>query len=213
MFSIGRQDLRRGFTHCARIGFVLGLMAVTPLALGQKKMYKCPDGKGGTTIQQFPCPETADEVAAREKEKERLKVEEARKKEEDARKKAEGAAKAKERDAAYQKQMEERAQEALKTQEAEKKLLEGTALEKSDGSLTPEVEKFYPGPWKDGNPAITAALLKANVKNCDKFRHRARAGGGANEFMVQCTTDGGKSWATQYFVWIASGAVKGPFKL
>lgn len=212
MFSFGRQDVRQGLARCIRVGFALGLMAVAPLALGQK-MYKCPDGKGGTTFQQSPCPETPQEAEARAKEKERLKEEDTRKKAEDARKKAEQAAKAKERDKAYQQQMEERAQEAKKAQEAEKRLLEGTTQERSDGSLTPEVERLYPGPWRDSaNAAITAAFGKANVKGCEKFRYRQRAGGGSGEFLVHCTTDG-KSWVAQYFVWLASGTVKGPYKL
>jgi transcription initiation factor IIF auxiliary subunit len=95
----------------------LGLMAVTPLALGQK-MHKCDDGKGGVTFQQAPCPETPQEAEAREKETERLKKVEALKKEEEERKKAEALAKLKERDKVYQQQMEERAREAKKAQEA-----------------------------------------------------------------------------------------------
>ena len=187
-------------------------MAVTPLALGQK-MYKCPDGKGGTTFQQSPCPETPQEAEARAKEKERLKEEEARKKEGDARKKVEQAAKAKERDKAYQQQMQERAQEAKKAQEAEKHLLEGTAQENSDGSLTPDMEKQYPGPWRDtANADITAAFAKAKIKGCEKYRYRQRSGGGSGEFLVHCSTDG-TSWVAQYFVWLASGTVRGPYKL
>jgi len=212
MFSFGRQGLRRGLARCARVGFALGLMSVTPLVLGQK-MYKCPDGKGGTIFQQSPCPETAQEIEARAKEKERLKEADARKKEEDARKKAEQAAMAKERDKAYQQKMEERAQEAKKAQEAEKRLLGGTTQEKSDGSLTPDMEKQYPGPWRDTAHAdIAAAFAKAKVKGCEKFRYRQRSGGGSGEFLVHCTTDG-TSWVAQYFVWLASGTVRGPYKL
>ena len=187
-------------------------MAVAPLALGQK-MYKCPDGKGGTTFQQSPCPETPQEAEARAKEKERLKEEEARKKEEAAGKKAEQAAKAKERDKAYQQQMEERAQEAKKAREVEQSLREGTTQEKSDGSLTLDMEKQYPGPWRDtANADITAAFAKAKIQGCEKFRYRQRVGGGSGEFLVHCTTDG-KSWVAQYFVWLASGTIKGPYKL
>jgi len=176
-------------------------------------MHKCPDGKGGTTFQQSPCPETPEEIEARAKEKERLKQEEARKKEEDARKKEEQVAKAKERDKAYQQQMEERAQESKKAEEVQKRLLEGTAQEVSDGTLTAEMEKLYPAPWIDrSHPGLTAALGKANAKGCDKFRYRQRVGGGSGEYLVHCTTDG-RNWATQYFVWLASGSVKGPFKL
>ena len=186
-------------------------MAVAPLALG--KMYKCPDGAGGTTFQQSPCPETPQEAEAREKEKQRLKEEAARKVEDDARKKVEQAAKAKERDKAYQQQMEERAQEAKKGQEAEKQILEGTGKEKSDGSLTADMEKQYPGPWRDAaHPDLKAALAKANTKGCEKFRYRQRTGGGSGEFLVHCTTDG-TSWVAQYFVWLTSGTVRGPFKL
>jgi hypothetical protein len=206
--------MRRGLACCARVGLALGLMAVAPLAFGQK-MYKCPDGKGGTTFQQSPCyiPETPQETEARAKEKERLKVEEARKKEEDARRKSEQIAKGKERDKAYQQQMEERAQEAKKAQEAEKRILEGAAVEKSDGSLTPDMEQQYPGPWRDTAKAdINAAFAKAKIKGCEKFRYRQRVGGGSGEFLVHCTTDG-TSWVAQYFVWLASGTIKGPYKL
>jgi len=187
-------------------------MAMTPLALGQK-MYKCPDEKGGTTFQQHPCPETSQEAEARAKEKERLKEEAAHKVDDDARKKAEQAAKAKERDKAYQQQIEERAQAAKKAQEAEKHILEGTAKEKSDGSLTPEMEKQYPGPWRDAAfPDITAAFAKANVQGCEKSRYRQRTGGGSGEFLVQCSTNG-TEWVAQYFVWLATGTVRGPYKL
>ena len=204
--------MHKGLTSCARVGIALGLMAVTPLALGQK-MYKCPDGKGGTAFQQTPCPETTQEAEAREKEKARLKEAEAKKKEEDARVKAEQAAKAKERDKAYQQQIEERAAEAKKAQQAEKKILEGTATEKSDGSLTADMEKQYPGPWREGAHAdLAAALAKAKVQTCQKFRYRQRLGGGSGEYLVQCSADGA-NWVSQAFVWLATGAVRGPYKL
>jgi len=200
------------YARCARIGFALGLMAVTPLALGQK-MFKCPDGKGGTTFQQSPCPETPQEAEAREKEKQRRQEEAARKAEEDARKKVEAAAKAQERDKAYQQQLEDRAQEAKKAQQAEKQILEGTGKEKSDGSLTADMEKQYPGPWRDAaHPELNAALAKANAKGCEKRRYRQRAGGGSGEYLVHCSTDG-TNWVSQYFVWLATGTVRGPYKL
>jgi hypothetical protein len=196
----------------AGVGFALGLLAVTPLALGQK-MYKCPDEKGGTTFQESPCPETPKEAEARAKEKERLKEEAARKVEEDARKKAEQSAKAKERDKAYEIQLEERAQAARKAQAAEKHILEGTAKEKSDGSLTPEMERQYPGPWLEAAHAdINAAFAQAKVQGCEKSRYRQRTGGGSGEFLVQCSTNG-TEWVAQYFVWLATGTVRGPFKL
>ena len=98
-------------------------------------------------------------------------------------------------------------------QEAEKRVLEGTAVEKSDGSLTPDMEKQYPGPWHDTAKAdINAAFAKAKIKGCEKFRYRQRVGGGSGEFLVHCTTDG-TSWVAQYFVWLASGTIKGPYKL
>ena len=185
---------------------------MTPWALGQK-MHKCDDGKGGTTFQQAPCPETPQEAEARAKEKERLKEAEAAKKDDEARKKAEALAKAKERDKAYREQMEERAQQAKKAQEAEKKVLEGTGQEVSDGTLTADMEKLYPGPWRDtSNPDLKAAFGKAKVTGCEKFRYRQRVGGGSGEYLVHCTTDG-RNWVAQYFVWLASGAVKGPYKL
>ena len=209
MFSFGRQA---SLARCARIGFALGLMAVTPLALGQK-MYKCPDGKGGTTFQQSACPETPQEAEEREKKTQRLKEEEARKKDEEARKKVEQAAKAKERDKAYQQQLEERARDAQKAQAAEKHVLEGTAVEKSDGSLTPDMERQYPGPWRaTANAGISAALAKAKARDCEKYRYRQRSGGGSGEYLVHCTTDG-TNWLAQYFVWLATGTVRGPFKL
>ena len=200
------------FTKYAGVGFAFGLMAATPLAMGQK-MYKCPDGKGGMAFQQTPCAETPQEAEARAKETERLKAELAKKKEEEERRQAEQAAKAKERDQAYQKQMEERAEEARKAKAAEGHILEGTAKEKSDGSLSSDMEKQYPGPWRvNTHPDIAAALAKANAAGCLKFRYRQRTGGRSGEFLVQCSKDGA-DWISQYFVWLATGTVRGPFKL
>ena len=213
MLSFARRDSRdQGLAGQIRVALALGLMAVAPLAFGQK-MYKCSDGKGGSAFQQTPCSETPQEAEARAKEAERLKAEQARKQEEEVRKKAEGLAKAQERDKAYQQQMEERAEQAKKAQEAEKAILEGTGKEKSDGSLTADMEKQYPGPWRTAvHPDLTAALAKAQVKDCGKFRYRQRVGGGSGEFLVQCSADGA-NWVAQCFVWLATGTVRGPYKL
>ena len=187
------------------------------MALGQK-MHKCADGNGGAIFQQAPCPETPQEAEARAKETERLKQAEALKKADEERKKAEALAKLKERDKAYQQQMEERAREAAKAKEAEKRVLEGTtkdvsAAPVSDGTLTPDMEQLYPGPWRDAARAdLKAAFEKAKIKDCERFRYRQRTGGGPGEFLVHCTTDG-KTWIAQYLVWLASGTVKGPYKL
>src|ERR1043165_91618 len=213
MPSFARQDSRnQGRAGRTRVALALGLIAVAPLVFGQK-MHKCSDGKGGSTFQQTPCPETPQEAEARAKEAERLKAEQARKQEEEVRKKAEGIAKAEERDKAYQQQMEERAAQAKKSQEAEKAILEGTGKEKSDGSLTADMEKQYPGPWRTAaHPDLTAALAKAQVKGCGKIRYRQRVGGGPGEFLVQCSPDGA-NWVAQCFVWLATGTVRGPYKL
>ena len=213
MLSWARRDSHsRGLAGHTRVVIALGLMAFVPLAFGQK-MYKCSDGQGGSTFQQTPCPETPQEAEAREKETQRLKEEQARSQEEEKRKKAEAVAKAKERDKAYQQQMEERAEQAKKAQAAEKSVLEGTGKEKSDGSLPAEMERQYPGPWRaDAHPDLTAALAKAQVKDCGKFRYRQRVGGGPGEFLVQCSTDGA-DWVAQCFVWLATGTVRGPYKL
>ena len=213
MLSFARQDSRnQGLAGQARVALALGLMAVAPLVFGQK-MYKCSDGRGGSTFQQTPCAETPQETEARAKEAERLKAEQARKQAEEERRKAEASAKAQERDRAYQQQMEERAEQAKKAQQAEKAILEGTGKEQSDGSLTVEMEHQYPGPWRTAvHPDLTAALAKAQVKGCGKFRYRQRVGGGPGEFLVQCSADGA-NWVTQCFVWLATGTVRGPYKL
>jgi hypothetical protein len=195
----------------APFGLVLGLLAVAPAAFGQK-IYKCSDGKGGTTIQQSPCPETPQEAEARQKEKERRDAEAARKKADDERKKAEAAEKAKERDEAYKKEMEARTQELKKAEEAQKRLMEGTKHEVSDGTLSAEMEKQYPGPWReDAKPEVMAALAKANAR-CGKLRYRQRVGGGPGEYLVHCSPDG-KDWNQQYFVWPQSNTVRGPYKM
>jgi hypothetical protein len=176
-------------------------------------MYKCSDGRGGSTFQQTPCAETPQEADARAKEAARLKEEHARKQAEEERRKAEASAKAQERDKAYQQQLEERARQAKQAQEAEKAILEGTGKEKSDGSLTAEMENQYPGPWRTAvHPELTATLAKAQVKDCGKIRYRQRVGGGPGEFLVQCSPDGA-NWVAHCFVWLATGTVRGPYKL
>jgi hypothetical protein len=203
--------------RCVQVGLALGLMAAAPWALGQK-MYRCSDGKGGTTFQQSPCPETAQEAEARAKEKERLEAEAARRKAEEAKKKEEALAKARERDKAYQQQLQERAEAKRKAEEAERKILEGTGKEPGaapvagaasgaddDGNLPAHVAQTYPGPWKTGgNAIISSALAKKQVAGCAKYRYRQRPKG---EFMVNCTP--GKD---HYFVWPQSEAVSGPVK-
>ena len=213
MLSLARQDSRKhGLAGLARAALALGLMAVAPLVFGQK-MYKCSDGKGGSTFQQTPCPDTPQEIEARAKEAERLKAEQARKQQEEERRKAEASAKAQERDKAYQQQMEERAEQAKKAQEAEKAILEGTGKEKSDGSLTADMERQYPGPWRTAaHPDLTEVLAKAQVRDCATIRYRQRVGGGSGEFLVQCSADGA-NWVAQCFVWLATGKVRGPYKL
>ena len=210
------QDLRQSLARCASVGLAVALMAVTPLALGQK-MHKCSDGAGGTTFQQAPCPETPQEAEARAKETERLKQVEAQKKAEEEKKKADALEKLKERDKLYQQQMEERAREAKKAQEVEKRVLEGTTKDSSaavsDGTLSPEMDKLYPGPWREsGNADLKGVLDKNKVKDCEKYRYRQRVGGGSGEYLVHCTRDG-TNWTAQYLVWLASGSVRGPYKL
>jgi hypothetical protein len=185
-------------------------MASAPIALGQK-MYKCPDGKGGTTFQQTPCPPTPEELEAQKKDKERFEAEQKRKKEDDAKKAEEAAQKARERDQAYQEQLKQRAEVEKKNQGAEQKMLEGTTKEKGvdDGTLPPGFATSHPGAWKEvPNPDITAALAK-NKTACPQYRYRQR-GGGLPEFVVQCTADK-TNWVT-YFVWPKADTVKGPAK-
>jgi len=187
------------------MGLAAGLVAVSPLAAG--KMYKCTDG-GAVVFQQSPCPETAKEAEAREKEKQRLKAEEARMKEEAARKKEEQARMARERDKAYQLQLEER----KKAEEAEKRLLKGTehAKAEADSGLPDNIEAAYPGPWKETtNVAINAALSKNKVAGCDKFQYRHRGDGGA-DYLVHCGTN--PKGKVHYFVWPKHGGVRGPVR-
>ena len=198
------------FRNWIPAGFAACLMAIAPAAVAQK-MFKCSDGAGGTVFQQAPCPETAKEAEAREQEKQRRDAEAAKKKEEDARKKAEDLQKVKERDAAYQKQMEERAELLKKQQEAEKAHMQGTSRDAAtaDGTLPAEVEQIYPAPWRmDANAAIAEVFTK-NSRTCAKSRYRQRAGG-ISEFLVQCTSDG-LNWVS-YFAWPPSGTLKGPAK-
>jgi hypothetical protein len=193
------------------------------MALAQK-MFKCPDGKGGVTFQQAACAETPEEADKRAKEREAREAEAARKKAEEARKKEEAIQKGKERDAAYQQQMKERAEAQKAAADLERKILEGTGKEggakpvaaaaaaggaapatDDDGGLPPHVAQTYPGPWKTGgNTIIASALGKKQVVGCDKYRYRQRPNG---EFMVNCIP--GKN---HYFVWPQSEAVSGPVK-
>jgi len=202
---------RKMRSRYVQVGLALGLIVSAPAALGQK-MYKCSDGKGGTTFQQTKCPDTAEEAEAHAKEKARLESELQRKKEEEARKKEESIQKAKERDQAYQKQLEEKAEADRKAREAEAKLMQGTTKAKDvdDGTLPTVLNQSYPGAWKEvPSPEITAALAKNKTPACSQYRYRQR-GGGLPEFIVQCTTDKA-NWVT-YFVWPKSEAVKGPAK-
>ena len=188
------------------------LAAAAPVALGQK-MYKCPDGKGGTVFQQARCAETEQEADARAKEAEAKKAAEAKKKEEEAAKKAASVQKAKERDKAYQEQQKARAEEQRVAREAEQKLMKGTGLEKgaADGTLPSALEEVYPAPWKqDVNAEIAAALQKGKVPACEKFRYRQRSGG-VSEYLVQCSRDMA-NWKS-YFVWPKSETIKGPVSL
>jgi hypothetical protein len=198
-------------TRYLHAGLAMGLIAWAPIALGQK-MFKCSDGKGGTIFQQSPCAETAEEVAARAKEKERLEAEARRKTEEDARRKEEAIQKAKERDKAYQEQLRLRDEVEKKNQAAEKSMLGGTTKEKGfdDGTLPAGFEKSHPGAWKEVPMVdITTALTKNKTPACPQYRYRQRAGG-LPEYVVQCTVDK-KDWVT-YFVWPKADTVKGPAK-
>jgi hypothetical protein len=204
MLAFGRKDSRQAWFRCAHAGLALALVAAAPLAFGQK-MYRCSDGKGGTTFQQSPCPETAAEADARAKEKERLLAEEARKKEEAARRKEEQLQKARDRDKAYQELEKQRAEERKRAEAAERKILEGagqgaapaaaapaaasaTATAKDD--LPPDLAESYPGPWRpDSNPLIAKALATNQIKNCGAMSTRQRAGG-SKEFIVKCGTSG-----------------------
>ena len=190
---------------------VVVAMVASPMALAQK-MYKCPDGKGGTVFQQTKCPDTAEETEARAKEVERIKAEMQRKQEEEARKKEESIRKAKERDKAFQEQEQARAEAAKKAREAEAKAMEGTTKAKDvdDGTLPPGVTENYPGAWKEVPVAeITSALSKNKTPACPYYRYRQR-GRGLPEYVVQCTTDKA-NWVT-YFVWPKAEMVKGPAK-
>jgi hypothetical protein len=194
-----------------QVGLAVGLMVSAPIALGQK-MNKCPDGKGGTVFQQEKCGESADQAEARKKERERLEAEAQRKKEEEERRKEAAIQKARERDKAYQEQVNERAEARRKSREAEQRLMEGTSKQKGvdDGTLPPAFAKSHPGAWKEvPNPEIAAAFGKNKTPGCAQFRYRQRAGG-LPEFVVQCTVDKA-NWVT-YFVWPKAETVKGPAK-
>ena len=198
-------------TRDLRVALAIGLIASAPAALGQK-MYKCPDGKGGTIFQQTKCEDTPQEAEARKKEDEARKAEAQRKVEEEARKKEEAARKAKERDAAYQEQQRQREEVEKKNKAAEQSMLGGTTKEKGfdDGTLPPGFEKSHPGAWKEVPSAeISAALAKNKTPACPTYRYRQRANG-LPEFVVQCTTDK-TNWVT-YFVWPKADTVKGPAK-
>lgn len=213
MFWFGSCDRKRRLARCAHLGLALGLMAASPLALGQKT-FKCSDGAGGVTFQQSPCPETAKEAEARQKERERLQAEELRKKEDEARRKEEATRKARERDKAYQERANELAQERKRIEEAERRLMQGTgqASGAEDAELPPDIAKVYPGPWReDSNATIATALGKVQAQGCGKFRYRQRAGGGAGEYLVHCTSNAASR--DHYFVWPQSGAARGPVKL
>ena len=190
-------------------GLVLGLMALATAAPGQK-MYKCPDGKGGTVFQQQTCGESAEQAEARiSKEKARLD-EEKRKKDEEARKKEESIQKARERDKAYQEELRQRAEAQKKSRDAEQRLMQGTSKQKGvdDGSLPPQFAQTHPGAWKDvPNAEIAAALAKNKTPGCTHYRYRQRSGG-LPEFVVQCSNDKA-NWVT-YFAWPKAETVKGP---
>jgi len=173
-------------------------------------MYKCSDGKGGTVFQQAKCPESVEENEARKKEMERANAELQRKKDEEARRKEESMQKARERDKAYQQQLNEKAAEQKKNQATEQRMLEGTTKERGvdDGTLPAGFDKSHPGAWKEvPNPDITAVLEKKKTPACAQYRYRQRAGG-LPEFVVQCTADKA-NWVT-YFVWPKADTVKGP---
>lgn len=209
------------FVRSVRVGIALGLFAAAPVALGQK-MYKCPDGAGGTTFQQQACAETPKEAEARMKEKERLEAEAARKKEEDARKRVEAAQKAAERDRAYVEAEKERAEARRKAAEAEKSILQGTGSASSrpaaaaagaapvanDGSVPDEIAALYPAPWKkDANAAIVSALTNKQIAGCGRFEYRPRVNNGP-DVLVHCLT-GAQNY---YYVWPATEGVRGPVK-
>jgi hypothetical protein len=203
----------KGIARCIEAGLALGLLALAPAAVAQK-MYKCTDASGAVVFQQSRCAESEKEADARIKEQERLKAEAARKKEDEERRKAETIQKAKDRDKAYQEQMDARAEERRKAAEAERRLIQGTSLEKGaaaapDGSLPTDVENLYPGPWKKvPHPQLAAALAKHKAKGCEQFQYRQRAGGGLGEYLVNCTAAG--PTRAHYFVWPQTESVKGP---
>jgi hypothetical protein len=191
-----------------RVALVAAALAASPSALAQK-MYRCPDGKGGTVFQQGACPETEQEAEARKKERDRLQAEQVKKKEDEERRKAEQIEKARERDKAYLQQQEER----RKLEEAEKKAMDANrpATSSDEDGLPDNVAVTYPGPWKEGNNTIiTNAFAKKPIEGCSPYRYRQRAGGGAGDFLVQCKTGGAKK--NHYFVWPQSEAVYGPVK-
>jgi hypothetical protein len=187
----------------------VALMAGAPAALAQK-MYRCPDGKGGTVFQQAQCGETAAEAEARAKERERLQAEEAKKKAELQRRKDEQIQKGRERDKAYQQQVQEKAAAAKKVEEAEKRFMQGIVpASNQEDSLPADVAAAYPGPWRgDQHAVITSALAKKQVQGCGQFRYKQRPDAG-KEFLVNCTTGSRKD---HYFVWPGSEAVMGPRK-
>jgi flagellar biosynthesis GTPase FlhF len=213
------------FENRARIVLALVLTAATPLALAQK-MYKCSDGKGGTTFQQAPCPETAAEADARTKEKERVQAEEAKKKEDAARKKEDAIQKAKDRDKAYQDSEAQRAEERKKAAEAEKKIMEGARQDAGVAAGTPagaaadaaaakvgsaiegvptDIAALYPGDWRDTpHGGISTAFKNNQIKGCGqyKFRNSANQGG---PMLVQCTEAGSKP--AFYYVYPTTGGV------
>jgi hypothetical protein len=194
-----------------QVGLLVGLIASTPAALGQK-LNKCSDGKGGTVFQQEKCAESADEAEKRNKERAIQEAEAQRKKDEEARKKEDSIQKAKERDKAYQEELKQRAEAEKKNKAAEQKLMEGTSKAKGadDGSLPAAFEKSHPGAWKTAaNAEIAASFAKNKTKGCEQYRYRQRAGD-LPEFVVQCTTDRA-NWVT-YFVWPKAETVKGPAK-
>lgn len=192
-----------------QFGLAVGLMLSAPIALGQK-MYRCSDGKGGTVFQQEKCGESAEEAEARNKARQRIEAEAQRKKAEEERRKQAAIQKARERDAAYQKELSERAEALRKRREAEQRLMEGTSKQKGvdDGTLPAAFVQSHPGAWKDvPHPEIAAALGKNKTPGCAHYRYRQRAGG-LPEFVVQCTVDKA-NWVT-YFVWPRAQTVKGP---
>src|SRR5213078_3471107 len=132
-------------THDLRVALAIGLIASAPAALGQK-MYKCPDGKGGTSFQQTKCEDTPQEVEARKKEEDARKAEMQRKTEEEARRKEEAAEKAKERDKAYQEKLKRGEEVEKKNKAAEQSMLGGTTKEKGfdAGTLRPGFDKSIP---------------------------------------------------------------------